>query len=157
MKRLIQTRAIMNRQTPSIDLGRNPRLLTNMREIGRQAVAQIESRRGHAAQTEPLPDARLGVKVRSQFGGQPFWNARRSVFRPRQFFKPGQSSGSSTQRSRHVQQITGPSARAQQSAIAENRSDQNNVRHGDRRLSQVAAGQRNAVHRSQSQQSVEKT
>jgi len=63
----------------SVDFGGYARFLTEMSEVGGQAVAEVDGGGGEIVALEPeaLRDAGLGVKMRGELGFEPPGNAGR--------------------------------------------------------------------------------
>jgi hypothetical protein len=132
----------MDREPGGIELGGDARFLTEMGEIGREAVAEIDGGGGKAAslEKESLGEARLGVKMRGQGIEQALGDAERL----RIGGELGEGCRGASQAAGDVEQVSGPCAGPEKSAAARNRAHQHNVSHGDGRLGQIAAGKRSS-------------
>lgn len=136
-------------------------LLTDVGEVGGEAVAQIDGGRGHGAPLEPeaLGDTRLGKEMRGQecveLPGD-FWRTGTGVGCC-QFGEASERGGGCAQSTGYIKLVAGPSAGTQQGFASGNPANEHDVGHGYGRLGQIAARKRCFVSCRKSEQALEKS
>ena len=133
-----------------------------MSQIGREAVAEIDSGGGHSAAPKPeaLRDAGQRIEMRGKLRRQLFGEGRRlgagfdRPRRPGEFGQAGKGSGGSAEGAGYVEQVAGAGTGAEQGFPSGECADKYDVGQGDGRLGEIAAGQRGLVGRGQGEQAV---